>query len=164
MKVADFGAGSGAYVAAIADALEGTGVVYAIDIQRDLLRRMSNDAKHAGRTNVEIVWGDLETPNATKLADRHLDLVLISNLLFQLADKKEALREAKRVLKPGGTLVIIDWSESFGGMGPQPKAVVSKEAACALAKNAGFELKGEFDAGAHHYGVSFTVPEGFRAR
>ncbi len=89
------------------------------------------------------------------MADRHLDLVLISNLLFQLEDKPAALKEAWRILKPTGRLAVIDWSESFGGMGPHKKAVVKKEQALLFAREAGFELIKEFDAGAHHYGLIF---------
>ena len=44
MTVADFGAGSGAYIFAIAEALQGSGTVYAIDVQRDLLKRIHSEA------------------------------------------------------------------------------------------------------------------------
>ena len=49
--------------------------------------------------------------------------------------------------------MIIDWSESFGGMGPTKRAVVTRERALELAHDAGFEQVKEFDAGAHHYGL-----------
>ena len=153
MRVADFGAGSGAYTLAIAERLEGSGTVYAIDVQHELLRRVLNDAKKRGLNNVEVVWADLELPRASKLADGSIDLVVISNLLFQLPDKQPVLREARRILKPSGKLVLIDWSDSFGGMGPQKEDVVGKDAAMTLAEKAGFAQVREFAAGAHHWGV-----------
>lgn len=153
MRVADFGAGSGAYVLGVAERLEGSGTVYAIDIQRDLLRRILSDATKRGYKNVEIIWADLEAPRASKLADASIDLVLISNLLFQVPDKTLVLREAARVVKPSGYVVIIDWSESFGGMGPIKEDVVTKSSALAAAKKAALELQREFEAGAHHYGL-----------
>src|SRR3989338_9238878 len=113
MYVADFGSGSGAYVLAIAERLEGIGHVYAIDVQKDLLRRISNEAVRRGFKNVEVIWADLEMPNASKLASNTLDVVLISNLLFQVPDKQIVLSEARRVVKQKGRLAIIDWSESF---------------------------------------------------
>ena len=158
MKVADFGAGSGAYTLAIAGALEGYGRIYAIDVQRDLLRRIANEAARKELNNVEVVWADLEKRGATKLADDALDLVLISNLLFQVENKKNVLSESFRVLHPGGRLTIIDWQESFGGMGPQKGDVVTKERALTLAKEVGYELQREFLAGAHHYGLIFRRP------
>src|SRR3989344_5280139 len=76
MRVADFGAGGGAYTLAIAERLEGSGRVYAIDVQRDLLRRIANEAARRGYANVEGIWADLEVPRASKLADASIDLVL----------------------------------------------------------------------------------------
>lgn len=154
MKIADFGAGSGAYVNLMAEALLSSGTVYAIDIQKDLLRRIKNETAKHGHTNVEILWGDLEETGGSKL-NSILDLVLISNLLFQVRDKQAVLDEAVRVLKPGGRVAIIDWAESFGGLGPTKEMVVTKEAAYEHARKAGLTFVKEFPAGAHHYGLIF---------
>lgn len=153
MSVADFGSGSGAYVLLMAQALQGSGHVYAVDIQRDLLRRTLAEAKERGLANVDVVWADVEKPGASKIAKEALDIVLISNLLFQVDDKRALLREARRILKPTGHLVLIDWADSYGGMGPQQKQVVTQEQALALASECGFALQREFPAGAHHWGA-----------
>ena len=152
-SVADFGSGSGAYVLAVAEQLKGSGHVYAVDVQKDLLRRISNEAKKRGFKNVEVIWADLDTPNSSKLAPRLLDLVLASNVLFQVSDKKALLSEARRVLKTTGRLAIIDWSDSFGNLGPTKEEVVTREKSIKLAEAAGFGLVKEFSAGAHHYGL-----------
>jgi ubiquinone/menaquinone biosynthesis C-methylase UbiE len=153
MHVADFGSGSGHYVLAIAEWLAGSGHVYAIDVQRDLLKRTQNEATKRGLKNVSVIWTDLERTRSSKIADHHLDVVLISNLLFQLQYKEEVFLEAHRILKTIGKLIIIDWSDSWGGMGPTKDDVVKKEMALALARENGFELLREFPAGAHHYGL-----------
>jgi len=153
MHVADFGSGSGAYVFEIADALSGSGHIYAIDIQRDLLHRIRNEATRRKLPNVEILWGDLEKSGGSKLAESSIDLVLISNTLFQIHEKAIVLAEARRILKDSGRLAIIDWSDSFGGTGPQSQDVVKKEAALSLAQKCGFEMMREFPAGSHHWGV-----------
>jgi ubiquinone/menaquinone biosynthesis C-methylase UbiE len=155
MRVADFGSGSGAYVHAIAMALEGSGYVYAVDIQKDLLRRTLNEAHKLGHKNIEVLWGDLEAPGGSKIADEALDLVLVSNLLFQVAGKDALMREAARVLRPRGRLAIIDWTDSFNNMGPHKDEVVTQEEAYAFAQRAGLIFADEFEAGAHHYGLIF---------
>jgi hypothetical protein len=49
-----------------------------------------------------------------------------------------------------------DWSESFGGMGPRPQAVVTKEMAVALATRYGFQVQNDtLPAGEHHYAILF---------
>jgi ubiquinone/menaquinone biosynthesis C-methylase UbiE len=155
MKVADFGSGSGAYVLAIAEALCGSGHVYAVDVQRGLLRRMKNEAHKRGFRNVEVVWGDLEQPGGSKIADGELDTVLISNLLFQAEERGVILEEAYRVLKTHGRLIIVDWGDSFRAMGPREEDVVKKGTALSLAEKSGFRPESEFHAGAHHYGLIF---------
>lgn len=155
MSVVDFGSGSGAYVLAIAAELKGKGHVYAVDVQRDLLRRTLNEAHRRGLHNAQVIWGDLEKPGSTKIADGKMDLVLVSNLLFQVKERTAVLEEAQRILKPSGRLVIIDWSDSFGGMGPPRSDIVTQERAVELARGLGFEPLYAFEAGAHHWGVVF---------
>ena len=155
MKVADFGSGSGAYTIALTQVVGVTGTVYAVDIQKDLLTRTQNSAQQQGYENVEVVWGDIETPHGVKLKDELLDGVVLSNTLFQVDDKINTLKEAWRVLKPGGILAVIDWSDSYGGVGPVPEAIVTPAEITVICTDNGFAVQREFDAGEHHYGLLF---------
>jgi ubiquinone/menaquinone biosynthesis C-methylase UbiE len=155
MTIADFGAGSGHYALECALRLAGTGRVYAIDVQRDLLRRLINEAMKRGLKNLETITGDVEKSHGTHLADGVVDLVLMSNVLFQLEHPKGAFAESWRVLKPIGKLCVIDWSASYGGMGPIKQHVIEKKSALELAAEGGFELVKEFEAGENHYGLLF---------
>lgn len=158
MRIADFGAGSGAYVLAIAETLRGNGTIYAVDIQKDLLRRIKNEATRRS-LEVEIIWSDLEEEGGSKLADDSLDLVLVSNLLFQVKEREQVFAEAARITGSSGRVVVIDWSDSppVGGrwMGPRPEDVCTKETVLTLARDRGLIFVKEFDAGAHHYGLVF---------
>ena len=165
-KAAAFGGGGGIYVLHIAEALEHSGHVYAIDVQRDLLQRVKNEAQRRGFKNVDVIWTDLERPGSSKIADKKLDLVLVSNLLFQIENKAMVLAEAWRILKPAGKLAIIDWSDPIGNasrsngagsFGPSKEVLVGKEKALKLARKNGFELLRYFSAGAHHYGLIFRL-------
>ena len=132
-----------------------TGHVYAVDIQIDLLRRLKMEAMNKNLHNIEILIADLDTANSTKLRDNSADWVYVCNILFILKDKKVIIKEASRILKPGGRLLIVDWKESFGGMGPQPEYVINDITAKQLATEAGFVIDREIPAGEHHYGLIF---------
>lgn len=153
--VADFGSGAGFYAIVAAKMVGKSGRVYAIDVLKDLLQKLKNQAETSGLLNVETVWGNVEKLGGTRLADATVDAVLVCNTLFQLEEKKDLPFEAKRILKPKGRVLLVDWKESFGGMGPQPEHVVSAETSRALFEKAGFVFDREIKAGAHHYGLIF---------
>jgi len=152
MIVADFGAGSGAHVFPLAQATTSKGRVYAIDVQRDLLARIKNEAKRRDLHHVDVLWGDLEESHGSKIADAHVDVVLISNMLFQLKDKITALREARRIVKPSGAIALIERNDTPG---LHRGNLLSKEDMLVLARRADFEPLREFPAGTHHYGIIF---------
>ncbi|MDO8510436.1 MAG: class I SAM-dependent methyltransferase [bacterium] len=153
MHIADLGSGTGAYSLAAAKAIGGNGKVYAIDVQKDLLEKLKNEARAEHLTNIETIWGDIEKVGGTKLAPATVSGAIISNILFQLTHKSTFVEEVKRILKPGGRAFVVDWSDSFAGTGPQPQDVVSKEVAKKLFIEKGFKLDREFQAGAHHYAL-----------
>ncbi len=155
MEIADLGAGSGHYTLAVAKALIATGRIYAIDLQKDLLTKIKNNAVSQGLYNVEVIWGDIEKLNGTHLREASIDLALLSNILFQLDAQGAAINEVKRILKPGGRVLVVDWSDSFGGIGPKPEKVVLKTSAVEMFEKNGFHLDREIDAGSHHYGMIF---------
>ena len=151
--VADFGAGSGHYSIAAAKAVGHSGKVYAIDIQQALLLRLKAAAGAEQVRNIEILRGDIEQVGGTKLREKMVDVVLLANILFQVDHKGNLLAEAKRVLKEKGRLFAIDWTDSFGGLGPPPSDVVTGQEASELFTQAGFTVEKRFDAGAHHWGL-----------
>lgn len=153
--VADFGAGSGFYSILAGKAVAPMGKVYAIDVQKDLLERLKKEAARQGVRNIDVLSGDLEKLGGSKIRESSCDVVIASNVLFMAEDKKSFLLEAKRVLRPLGRLLLIDWSASFSGMGPHSDHVVYKDDAIKLAKEAGFSFDREISAGAHHYGIIF---------
>lgn len=152
MNIADLGAGTGAYTIPLAEKVGETGRVYAVEVQKDFLTNIKNEATARGLKNVELLWGDIERLGGTKIKDGVCDAVVISNVLFLAEDKPGLIREARRILKTGGKLLLIDWSDSFNNLGPAPAMVVTKDSARALLEAEGFVLKNEVPAGEHHYG------------
>lgn len=152
MMVADLGSGAGAYIEPLARRAGETGRVYAVEVQKEFFTNIKDLASTHGLKNVETIWGDIERLGGTKLKDESIDAAVLSNVLFQAEDKAGLLAEIKRILKKGGKLLLVDWQESFGGLGPSRDMVVSASAARTLCEQAGFSVKKEFNAGEHHYG------------
>lgn len=157
ISVADFGAGSGFYTMYAARAV-GNGMVYAIDIQKDLLKKIKDGANIEHLSNVGIIWGDVEKIGGTKLRESSIDAVIVANILFQAPEKNNICLEAKRVLKSGGKVFVIDWLGSFGNLGPRPEDVFLPSVAKEMFQKNGFILEREFNAGDHHYGLIFKKP------
>lgn len=154
-SVADFGAGNGSFMSVLSRLVGPQGQVYAIEIQKNLAETLSSRVRSERLSNVKVLWGDIEEEGGTKVESGVLDAALISNSLFQMEDKATALREVSRTLRSGGKLFIIDWSESWGGVGPQSSHVLTESEARDLAEAEGFTFERTFDAGSHHYGLSF---------
>jgi ubiquinone/menaquinone biosynthesis C-methylase UbiE len=156
MQIADIGAGIGHYTIMLAKALHGTnGRVFAIDVQKDLLDKLSREVQQQGLSNVEVVWSDAEEHEGTRLRDESVDMVMLANILFQLDNKQSVFDEAFRILKKDGQLVIVDWLETAGGIGPKASLLFTKETADDIARKHGFVFDKELDGGSHHYALLF---------
>lgn len=159
MKIADFGCGTlGHYVFAASKLVGPGGKVYAVDILKSVLNGVESMIKMENVTNVELVWGDLERLGGVKLADGLLDIGLLINNLYLSKQQEMMVKECVRMVKPGGTFVLVDWKPTGAGFGPDPKTRVSAEAALKLGLTAGLQLVKEVVPGPYHYGFIFKKP------
>lgn len=155
MAAADFGSGSGGWVIPLAKILK-EGKVYAIDILEEPLSALKGKADLAGASNIETIQADLEKEGELKINGNSLDLILMTNLLFQIEEKEKAFQEAKRILKKEGKVLVVDW-KAKSSLGPKEGKVPAEDVK-KIAKDLGLKFQKEVKAGDYHYGLLFEKP------
>lgn len=144
--VVDLGSGGGIDCFLAAQAVGASGRVIGVDMTPDMIERARSAASDSGATNVEFRLGEIEN---LPVADASVDVV-ISNCVVNLSpDKPRVLREAFRVLKPGGRVAISD-IVALGDLPDDVRHDLELHAAClagaarvedveAMLRDAGFE-------------------------
>ncbi len=156
MRVADFGCGgSGHFVLPAAKIVESKGRVYAVDILRAVLESVQSRARLEGLSHIQTVWSDIERFGATPIPSQSLDQGYLINILFQSRNHSAILEEVFRLLKNGGTLLVIDWTSDRTPFGPPQESRIDKRSLEDVALSIGFVLKKRFDAGKYHFGLIF---------
>jgi ubiquinone/menaquinone biosynthesis C-methylase UbiE len=148
-RVCDIGCGTGVYTIALASEVGNTGQVYAVDVHREALHTLASTLDKRGIINVEMLWADAE--KAISIDAYSLDAVVLSNVLFQMKNIDKALSLISKLIKPEGQLLVVDWSDSHGGIGPHASHVIGEEYSISLAQSHGFRLLRRLPAGDYHY-------------
>jgi len=124
--VADIGAGAGWFTMHLARRVGPNGIVYAQDVQRQMLEAIRRRVAREGLRNVETRLGADSAPN---LPDRALDAVLVVDVYPEVADRVAFLRNLAASLKPGGRLGVVNYKPGRGGPGPAPQEGVRVDSA-----------------------------------
>ncbi len=154
IEAADFGCGHGYFSIPLAKRVP-KGRVFAIDVVKEALEAIKSRAELEKIDNILTVQANLEILGSSKLKDNSMDLVLLRNILYQSQKKEEILREAKRVLKKEGRMVVIEWRID-SVMAPKEHWLISKEDVRKIIEEEGLTLSKELSIDNHHYGLVFV--------
>jgi ubiquinone/menaquinone biosynthesis C-methylase UbiE len=104
--VADIGAGTGYFSRRLAKKVAPNGIVFAVDIQREMLDLLTNSMASAGITNVRPVLGTITDP---KLPPNSVDLALMVDVYHEFDHPFEMMQAITRSLKPGGRVAFVEF-------------------------------------------------------
>ncbi len=135
--VADLGAGGGWFTVRLARRVGPNGIVYAEDIQREMIAAIDNRIAREGLTNVRTVLG---TPDDPRLPAGTLDAALIVDTYHEMERPDLLLRRLAVALKPDGLIGIVDFKKDGGGPGPDMDERVDEDRVVRDAENAGLRV------------------------
>ena len=156
MIVADLGCGTlGYYLFPAAKMVGSGGRVYAVDVQKHLLENLEKRARTENFSNIIGVWSNLERYGATNIPSGSVDAALLLNILFQCKDRSSVLKEATRLLKVGGKLLVTEWVSTSSPLGPPVEGRVDHNWVEQEADKLGLKLLSRFSPSQYHYGLIF---------
>ena len=143
--VVDLGCGPGYFTLPAAQLAGANGRVYAVDTQPEMLDACRRRA--AGVGGIEFVHSDAAK---VPLPDGTAGVVLISVMLHESKDRAAVLREAGRLLKPGGHVALIEFHKQDGPPGPPKEVRLSSQEVATVADAAGLRVSEQRDLGDLH--------------
>ncbi|MEW5323614.1 class I SAM-dependent methyltransferase [Geobacillus thermoleovorans] len=111
--VADLGAGNGYFTIPLAQATNGK--VYAVDVQPEMIQLLKKRAQQFAITNIEYQVADVAS---TALPSHSMDKGIMAFVFHEVERKEAAIDEIRRVMKPNGQFLLIEWEAIESEMGP----------------------------------------------
>ena len=152
--IADIGAGSGYFAVRFARAVGPRGRVYAVDISPDMIRYLNRRIRDEELSNVTTV---LSAPDDPLLPDGSVDRFVIVNTWHHIEDQPKYLSLMKRMLRPGGQVVHIDFQKRELPVGPPLSMKIAREDLVRQMEAAGFSLAAEHDFLPYQYFLVFAA-------
>ncbi len=155
LVVCDIGCGTGFFTLSAARMVGEKGLVYGVDSSAEMLELLRKKLAGGEPDNIQLVLSqELTIP----LPDRTADFAFMSNVLHEITQRSSFLQEVHRLVRPGGTVTVVDWVAAPTEAGPPVGDRLPKEQALDLLEQAGFRVVKEFEAGPFHYGVTALKP------
>jgi SAM-dependent methyltransferase len=151
--VADLGAGGGWFTVRLAKRVGPNGLVYAEDIQPQMIEAIQRRVQREGLMNVRPVLGAADHP---ALPQGQLDAALMVDTLHEVVDARPLLSQVRFALKAGGRLGIVEYRTDGGGPGPSPDERMPSQQVIRAAESAGFRLLRQEQFLPYQYLLIFT--------
>ncbi len=152
----DLGCGAGNYTMAVAEVIGKHGVVVALDLWQPGLEDLRERAAETGRRNIRALMADIS--KLVPLDNGSVDVCLMATVLHDLAEfglAGGALKEASRVLKPGGILAIVEFDKVEGPPGPAMRLRLAPEEVETMVSSYGFQKTRMSRVGPYNYLILF---------
>lgn len=151
--VADIGAGSGYFTMRLAKHVGPTGRLYAVDVNPDMIRHLHARVRDAKLLNVVPILAPPDDP----LLPESVDRFLIVDVWHHVEDQSKYLDHMKRLLKPGGQVIMIDFHKRDLPVGPPVSMKISREDLLKQMTERGFKLGAEHTFLPYQYFLVFQV-------
>ncbi len=149
----DVGAGGGWFTIRLANRVGPNGVVYAQDIQPEMIGAISRRVEREGLKNVKTVLGAADDPQLPA----PVDVVLIVDAYHEMDDPRTLLRKLRTSLKRGGRIGIVEFTKNGYGPGPPMEDRVDAERVIRDAQAAGLKLESRGDFLRYQYLLEFVA-------
>jgi len=154
--VADVGAGAGWFTVRLARRVGPNGLVYAQDVQPEMLNAITRRVQREGLGNVATVRGDDDHP---RLPANAIDAVVMVGVVREVPNLTALFANLAGALTPQGRIGVVDFRLEGGGPGPEAEARVSPEVVQAAAEDAGLRLLRSESFLPYQYFLIFVKPE-----
>jgi ubiquinone/menaquinone biosynthesis C-methylase UbiE len=148
MVFIDVGCGDGYFALPAARRVRPSGKVYAVDSDAAAIERLRDQVAREGLDNL---FSEVREAEETVVGEGCADYVFFGIDLHDFEDPAQVLLNAKKMLRPHGHLIDLDWKDVSMDFGPPQQKRFSIDKARYLIESAGFTLASVTDAGPYHY-------------
>jgi len=148
----DVACGVGRYSIATSEVLNNEGMIFAVDLWEEGIQTLKQTIAGKGIKNIRALLADIS--KHIPVEDQSIDIVLMATVLHDLIEvntEKGTLSEIRRVIKPGGNLVIIEFKKIEGPPGPPVAIRLTPEDTEKIVSAYGFKQEKVIDVGQYNY-------------
>ena len=151
--IADIGSGTGYFTFRLAHHVGDKGKVYAVDVSPDMIRHINRRSRDTKSTNIVTILADKDDP---LLPEQSVNRIFICDVWHHVENQTKYLAAMKKMLKPGGEIVMIDFHKKELPFGPPLQMKIAREDLIKQLEANGFRMAKEHSFLPHQYFLVFA--------